>query len=122
MTRDPCPTFDSTSSLPPSEAKIFDLQPGQISEVLNEPGGLYIFKMESKKKLSLADATPEINRVLEQQRMKEAVDKLTGGIKPELNQEYFGEAPPAMPAMHPGAGGPPSRPPATPPPAKPPGQ
>jgi hypothetical protein len=107
-------------SLPPSQAKVFDLQPGQISEVLDEPGGLYIFKLESKKKLPLAEATPEINRVLEQQRMKDAVDKMTNSVKPELNQEYFGEAagPGAMPAGR--LGGPARRPPATPPPAKPP--
>lgn len=109
-------------SLPPSQAKIFDLQPGQISEVMNEPGGLYIFKLDSTKKLTLAEVTPEINRVLEQERMKDAVEKLTQRVKPELNQEYF-EAPAgpgAMPAQRPGAGGPARRPPATPPLAKPP--
>jgi hypothetical protein len=121
----PPPTATGTlrrESLPPSQAKVFDLQPGQISEVMNEPGGLYIFKVESTKKLPLAEATPEINRVLEQERMKDAVDKLTKSVKPELNQEYFGEAagPVAMPAGHPGGGGPASRLPATPPPAKPP--
>jgi hypothetical protein len=121
----PPPTATGTQrreSLPPSQAKVFDLQPGQISEVLDEPGGLYIFKLDSKKKLPLAEATPEINRVLEQQRMKDAVDKLTNSVKPELNQEYFGEAagPAAMPAGQPGMGGPARRPPATTPPPKPP--
>ncbi len=109
-------------SLPPSQAKVFDLQPGQISEVMNEPGGLYIFKLDSKKKLALAEATPEVNRVLEQERMKDAVDKLTNSVKPELNQEYFGApaGPGAMPAGQPGASAPARRPPATPPPSKPP--
>lgn len=120
----PPPTATGTQrreSLPPSQAKVFDLQPGQISEVMNEPGGLYIFKLESAKKLTLAEATPEINRVLEQERMKDAVDKLTKSVKPELNQEYFGEpvAPAAMPAGHPGASAPARRPPATPPPKPP---
>jgi parvulin-like peptidyl-prolyl cis-trans isomerase-like protein len=109
-------------SLPPNQSTVFDLQPGQISEVMNEPGGLYIFKLESKKKATLAEVTPEINRVLEQERMKDAVDKLTKSIKPELNQEYFGEpaGPGTMPAGHPGVSVPARRPPATPPPAKPP--
>ncbi|MGB9106909.1 MAG: peptidylprolyl isomerase [Terriglobales bacterium] len=114
--------MERRESLPPSQAKVFDLQPGQISEVMNEPGGLYIFKLDSKKKLALAEAAPEINRVLEQERMKDAVDKLTNSVKPELNQEYFGApaGPGAMPAGHPGGGGPARRPPATPPPPKPP--
>ncbi len=121
----PPPTATGTlrrESLPPSQAKVFNLQPGQISEVMNEPGGLYIFKLESTKKSTLAEVTPEINRVLEQERMKDAVDKLTNSVKPELNQEYFGApaGPGAVPAGHPGAGGPGRRPPATPPPPKPP--
>ncbi|MBZ5511481.1 MAG: peptidyl-prolyl cis-trans isomerase [Acidobacteriia bacterium] len=120
----PPPTATGTQrreSLPPSQAKVFDLQPGQTSDVMNEPGGLYIFKLDSKKKLTLDEATPEINHVLEQQRMKDAVDKLTNSVKPELNQEYFGApaGPGAMPAGPPGAGAPARRLPATPPPPKP---
>jgi parvulin-like peptidyl-prolyl cis-trans isomerase-like protein len=121
----PPPTAMGTQrreSLPPGQSKIFDLPPGQVSEVMDLPGGLYIFKLESTKKLTLAEATPEINGVLEQQRMKDAVDKLTSSVKSELNQDYFG-APPepvAMPAGRPGVGGPPRRSPATPPPPKPP--
>jgi parvulin-like peptidyl-prolyl isomerase len=111
----------SRGSLPPSQAKVFDLQPGQVSEVMNEPGGLYIFKLESKKKLTLPEVTPEINRTLEQERLRAEVDKLTNMAKPELNQQYFGA--PAGPAGMPDGTpppGPPSHPPATLPPAKPP--
>ena len=63
----PPPTAAGTQrseSLPPSQSKVFDLQPGQISEVMDEPGGLYIFKLDSKNKLTLAEAIPEINRSL----------------------------------------------------------
>jgi PPIC-type PPIASE domain len=122
----PPPTAAGTlrrESIPSSQAKVFDLQPGQVSEVLNEPGGLYIFKLQSKKKLTLAEVTPEINRVLEQERMREAVDKLTKNVKPELNQAYFGASagPEGMPQGRPPAGGSPRRPP-TPPASKPPGK
>jgi hypothetical protein len=101
---------------------VFDLQPGQVSEVLNEPGGLYIFRLQSKKKLTLAEVTPEINRTLEQERMREAVDKLTQNIKPELNPAYFGAGPASegMPEGRPPAGAP--RRPTSPPPSKPPSQ
>jgi hypothetical protein len=109
---------------PASQAKVFDLQAGEVSEVLDEPGALYIFKLDSKKKATLAEVTPEINRVLEVERMKDAVDKLTKSVKPELNQEYFGAmaGPVAMPAGRPGGGAPARRPPPTPPPSKPPSQ
>jgi PPIC-type PPIASE domain len=91
-------------SVPAAQQKIFDLQPGQVSPVINEPGGLYIFKLESKKKLTLPEVTPEINRTLEAERMKEALDKITGNVKPVLNEQYFGaEAPSAPGLMPPGA-------------------
>ncbi len=122
-------------ALPANQQKVFDLQPGKVSELLNEPGGFYIFKLESKKKLTLADVTPEINRTIEGERMKSLMDKLTNNVKPVLNEEYFGPsappvAPPAggLPPGHPGAASPrpgqsPARPAPPPPaPAKPPAQ
>ncbi len=128
-------------ALPPSQQKVFELQPGQVSEVISEPGGLYIFKLESKKKLTLAEVTPEINRILEGERMKQLMDKVTKNIKPELNQGYFGAAAGPGPVVPPGGapmtghGGVPGEtrpappmvaPPQAPPPAttppKPPGQ
>ncbi len=108
---------------PPSQAKVFDLQAEEVSEVLDEPGALYIFKLNSKTKSTLAEVTPDINKMLEAERMKDAVDKLTKTVKPELNQEYFGAmaGPGGLPAGHPPTGGPPRRPPPAPP-SKPPSQ
>jgi hypothetical protein len=115
--------------LPPGQQKVFDLQPGQISEVLNEPGGYYILRLESKKKSTLSEATPAINRTLGSERMKAAVEQITDKVKPSLNQDYFGPPLPGGPGgimpARPAMGGPPRRPPpappASPPPAKPPG-
>ena len=114
-------------SLPATQVKVFDLQPGQVSEVMNEPGGLYIFRLESKKKLSLEDVKPDINRQLEQERMRDSMEKVTKTIKPDLNPSYFGigEAPPgapgpeARPAPAPASSSKPATPskPATKPPA-----
>ncbi len=115
-------------SVPATQAKIFELQPGQISEVMNEPGGLYIFKLESKKKLSLDDVKPEINRQLEQDRMRESMEKITKGVKPDLNPTYFGagepgpgspESGPPRPAPAPSSS---TKPSTKPPAAKPPGK
>ncbi len=113
--------------LPPSQQKVFELQPGQVSEVLDESGGLYIFKLEEKKKLALAEVSPEINRMLESERMKQLMEKLTTNVKPELNQGYFGGAPgpgPMIPPTGNPPAGPGARPPAPPPApaARPPGQ
>ncbi len=133
----PPPTSAGTmrrQSLPATQAKVFDLQPGKVSEVLNEPGGLYIFKLESKKKLSLEEVKPDINRQLEQERFRESMEKITKSVKPDLNQNYFGgsesaggppETAPGAPrqtpptsSKPPASSKPPSSPPATKPPSK----
>lgn len=127
----PPPTAAGTQrreSMPPSQAKVFDLQPGKVSEVMDEPGGFYIFKLENRKQLSLEEVKPEINRTLEQERIKDAVETLTKNVKPELNQEYFGSGASPAPTGMPPVSRPPAPKPAapaskTPPPAaKPPGQ
>ncbi|MGI9101894.1 MAG: peptidyl-prolyl cis-trans isomerase [Terriglobales bacterium] len=101
-------------NLPPEQAKVFDLPLGQVSEALDEPGGFYIYKVENKKKLTLADAQPEITRALEGERMQKAMEQITKRIKPEFNEGYFG----GMPAEGPPRGmpRPGPRPPAPPPP------
>ncbi len=104
-------------NLPPEQAKVFELAPGQVSEPLDQPGGLYIYKVESKSKLTLTEAQPEINRILESERMQKAMEQITKSVKPELNEEYFGAEGPPRPARGPARPG--TRPPATPP-AKPP--
>ncbi len=118
-------------SLPPGQAKVFELQPGQVSDVIDEPGGFYIYKLDSKKQLTLPEVTPEINRTLESERMKDAVDKLTKNIKPVFNDQYFGGmagGPPGGAPNHPAmpprrAPGPAPAPPGAAPPAgKPPAQ
>ena len=116
----PPPTAAGTQrreNLPPSQAKVFDLQAGQVSDPINDAGGFYIFKVESKKTLTLAEVTPEISRTLEQDRMKAEVEKLTSTVKPVFNEEYFGPMPgigPAAPHGVPPGGRPPGPPPAPP--------
>jgi hypothetical protein len=125
----PPPTAAGTQrreNLSPSQAKVFDLQAGQVSDPIDDAGGIYIFKVESKKTLTLAEVTPEINRTLEQDRMKAEVEKLTSSVKPVFNEEYFGPtpgfgtpAPHGMPSGQPARpGGPPPGAPSAPPPKK----
>lgn len=78
------------SSLPPAQAKLFDLQPGQVSEVVDTPAGFYIYKLESKKTLALAEAKSEIDRALEMERRQQILESLTKNVKPVFNEQYFG--------------------------------
>ena len=100
--------------VPETQAKAFDLEPGNV-EQFDEPGGIYIYKLVSKKTQTAQEAEPEIKRVLEQQRFQAEMSKATASIKPELNQAYFGEAPerPMPPQIGPPGASPAAKPPAT---------
>ncbi len=86
-------------NLPPTQAKIFDLEPGQVSDPLDETGGIYIYKVVSKKKQTEPEVAPEIKRILEQERFQAEMQKMVGNLKVDYNEAYFagpaGERPPA---------------------------
>ena len=79
----------SPGSLPVDQKKVFDLGAGQVSELITDGSGYYIYKVISKETVPLNQARAEINRAIQSQRMQESTDALTKSIKAELNQEYF---------------------------------
>lgn len=122
------------ASLPPAHAAAFDLKPGEVSQVINDAGGHYIYKLNSKTETPLEQAKAEIKGRLQSERMREQMDKLNSSFKVETNEAYFGPGgagamPPRsgrpMPGMRPGtppagaASQPPAPPADQPPAAKP---
>jgi len=111
------------SGLPPAHAAVFDLKPGEVSQVISDSGGHYIYKVVSKNEMTLEQAKTEIQGKLQAERMKEQTDKLNNSFKVETNEAYFGpgganpSAPrpmrprPGMPPA-PGASAPQAQPPA----------
>ena len=115
------------SGLPPAHAAVFDLKPGEVSQVISDNGGHYIYKLNSKTELPFDQAKVEIRSKLQNDRMREMMDKLNNSFKVESNDAYFGPGglgqtpPPRMPRPRPGmAPGAPANQPQTPPPAQPP--
>jgi hypothetical protein len=118
------------SGLPPAHAAVFDLKVGDVSQVINDSGGHYIYKVDSMEQLTVDQAKQEIQTALQSQNQKEMLDKLNGSFKTETNEAYFGPpgpaTPPGRPGMMPGRPGarmaPPAQPqtatPQTPPPAQ----
>lgn len=106
------------ANLPETHQKVFDLTVGQVSELLSDPGGYYVYKVISKSAVPLSEAKQEIHQQLQSQRMQQSMETLINSVKTELNQSYFGEAAPAVgpsmraPRAQPGQ---PSAPPAPPP-------
>lgn len=78
------------NGLPPAHASVFDLKPGEVSPVLNDSGGHYIYKMESKTQVPLDQAKNEIHSKLQSQRYRETMDKVNSSYHADLNPAYFG--------------------------------
>src|SRR5580698_4710088 len=100
-------------------AAVFDLKPGEVSQVINDAGGHYIYKMNSKSGLPLDQAKNEIHGKLQNDRTREMLDKVNNSFKVETNDTYFGPggAGAAQPARPPRPRLPPPGQPQTPPPA-----
>jgi hypothetical protein len=108
------------TGLPPAHVAVFDLKAGEVSEVISDNGGHYIYKVVSREVLPLDDKmTGEIHTKLKSERLKEMMDKYTNSFQATTNEAYFGPAPapgqqqPGQPRMRPRPGAP------TPPQAQP---
>ena len=106
----------SKGHFPPSDAAIFDLKAGEVSQVFNDPQGYMIYKIEAKQEQPLADVRNEITQALQQKKLQEVSQDLqkTATEKTKYDDAYF--AVPAAPSLrNPGEAPPPSAAPTAPP-------
>jgi hypothetical protein len=91
------------TGLPPAHAAVFDLKVGDVSQVINDNGGHYIYKVVSKEVLPLDQVKDEIHNKLKSQQMKDDMEKYTSSYTAVPNDDYFGAAQTGpMPRMRPG--------------------
>lgn len=95
------------ATLPPNHRAVFDLKPGDVSEIVTEANGYYIYKMISKGAQSLDDAKNDIRSAIKGERMQQAMESISKAGTPDLNDAYFGPAEAAAPR---GPGGMPGHP------------
>jgi hypothetical protein len=79
-----------SASLPPAHVSAFDLKAGEVSHVLKDSTGLYIYKLDAKSIEPLDAATDEIQKTLQNQHREEAIQAVQRPITTEMNQTYFG--------------------------------
>jgi hypothetical protein len=91
------------TGLPPAHAAIFDLKVGEVSQVISDNGGHYIYKVDSKDVLPLDQVKDEIHNKLQNDDAKAEMEKVTNSFKATNNEEYFGPPTPG------GVNGPPPR-------------
>ncbi len=78
------------NALPPAHVTVFDLKAGEVSQVIHDSGGHYIYKVVSEDHPTLDQVKEEIHNTLQTERTRAAMDKVNGSFKVETNNEYFG--------------------------------
>jgi PPIC-type PPIASE domain len=71
---------------------VFDLRPGEVSAVLKETEGYYIYKVLSKSVPPLESVKNEAKTTLQNRRMDAWMKNITEPAKVSLNEQYFGTA------------------------------
>jgi hypothetical protein len=78
------------TSLRPMEAKVFDLEVGQVTQIIDSPDGFVFLKLESKEYVPIEDAQSEIKPILQQQRKAEKLQSAAKGVTADFNLAYLG--------------------------------
>jgi len=87
------------TSLRPMEAKVFDLEVGQATPMIDSPDGFVCLKLESKQYVPIEDAQAEIKPILQQQRKAEKLQGAAKDVTAEFNLAYLGT--PTAPELFP---------------------
>ena len=75
--------------LPPTHASVFDLKPGEVSPVISDVTGHYIYKVESKQTEPLEAVKNEISNVLRRQRLEDMIHQVEQPYTTDINRAYF---------------------------------
>jgi hypothetical protein len=87
------------NSLPPAQASVFDLKAGEVSPVITDMSGYFVYKVEEKDALPLTQVHDEIFGTLKSEKVQDAMQALQHSGTPELNDGYFGPVDAAPPVM-----------------------
>lgn len=86
------------NTLQADQAFVFDLKPGEVSKLISDSSGYFVYKMGEKDTVTLENVKEEIHNTLRAQRMQQSMQSIQQSATPTLNDAYF-----AVPAMAPPA-------------------
>ncbi len=78
------------SDAPAAHKQAFDLKPGEVSPLIPDASGDYLYKLESKRTIPLDQAKDTIEKSLMSEKMEKAVAEINNAAHPILNPAYFG--------------------------------
>jgi hypothetical protein len=76
-------------SLPPDQISVMDLIPGEVSPVLADPKGYFVYKVKTKAMIPLDQASDEIKEALRTQRMQDEMSSILNSATSTLDESYF---------------------------------
>jgi peptidyl-prolyl cis-trans isomerase C len=72
------------------KAAIFSLKPGQVSEVVAQPNGFYLFRLEEMRTKTLDEVRQEVNREAQSEKFREWFDSIRKSVAVTYeNEAYF---------------------------------
>lgn len=80
-------------SLPPGQSSVMGLRPGEVSPVLADSNGYFIYRMKSKDTLSMEQARGEIIETLRSQRIQSETHKVLSTTTTTVDESYFARQP-----------------------------
>lgn len=91
------------SSMPPDQARVFDLQPGEVSEVIDSYTSFVILKLVAKRSAPFESVEPEIRADLRLAQVENELREASERVTAEFNLKYIGMSvqPPLFPVSGP---------------------
>jgi hypothetical protein len=90
-------TMARRSSMPEDQAQVFDLQPGEITPVIESYTKLAILKLVSKRIAPFESVLPEIKADVKEKRLRQELENASKSVTADFNLQYLGM--PAQPAL-----------------------
>jgi hypothetical protein len=76
-------------SLPPDQVSVMDLSPGEVSPVIEDPNGYFIYRVKAKAMVPLDEASNEIKEALRTQRMQDEMHSILDSATSTIDEHYF---------------------------------
>jgi hypothetical protein len=76
-------------SLPPGQVSVMNLMPGEVSPVLADPNGYFVYKVKAKAMVPLDQASNEIKEALRTQRMQDEMSGILNSTPATVDESYF---------------------------------
>ena len=89
---EPNPSIGKTRrrGLPPAHSSVFDLKVGQVSLVISDATGHYIYKVDAREIEPLDSVKQEISNILRRQRAQQMIHSVDEPFTTDVNSAYFG--------------------------------